>query len=607
MRMSTNNIASAAWLLLMLLTGQSVHSTVAACGFIANNYNYDTSSRCMQRNHNIAVRCVFEGCVSWRKQQSHHQFNFNRIKSSCTSLNAHSTSSATINAPLAPITTITTTGKERTSLHLISLPPKDDTFALPGESLVRECWRWKDSALGDGRDYFIPRPRALKAFHSLFVGMEITVLFGRNGNSNHGSLDESDLEVVLKLPSSEEGQSPVEVRLPLPHLLSSASILNVDDMPQSSKEYSFSETFVVEECAALSNCARLDVILVLKSIQQWQETEKKCDEDSSPALPTTKELADIATRHAVAYHLQQQISSKKRSDKSPSLLKRTGLASWLDLPGAIDKDATLPTNQQGSLTEEQCMEMYQLGQRLTSIEGAHPISTHLSLIAGGLAPRPNRPDREVIFRPYSSRDAHILLQLKRTVEVVSTWNPKDEYDTAMPGQGKKTATAKIKNVNGSHGRGRIKTLLDGALSAGKAARNEKVVPEIKKLKEYGSDGTPPVALANVVAEAAIEQAVQPTVAACVAKLVAMEADTSQRISQLRRRVNDIVVSLEENLVTFNVGDGSPQHKIQIQRMANKLLHAPTMQLREGRLSGAEDIDDVVKKIEEQLIMQMSET
>ena len=51
--------------------------------------------------------------------------------------------------------------------------------------------------------------------------------------------------------------------------------------------------------------------------------------------------------------------------------------------------------------------MNQLGERLTSMEGAYEISNHLCLIAvaGGLAPRPNRPDREVIFRPYSSRDA----------------------------------------------------------------------------------------------------------------------------------------------------------------------------------------------------------
>jgi hypothetical protein len=39
------------------------------------------------------------------------------------------------------------------------------------------------------------------------------------------------------------------------------------------------------------------------------------------------------------------------------------------------------------------------------MEGALAMCTHLSLVASRLSPRPNRPDREVVFRPYSSRDA----------------------------------------------------------------------------------------------------------------------------------------------------------------------------------------------------------
>ena len=68
-----------------------------------------------------------------------------------------------------------------------------------------------------------------------------------------------------------------------------------------------------------------------------------------------------------------------------------------------------------------------------------------------------------------------MLQLKRTAEVISV----------------------------GCGRGRLKTVINGALSAGKAARNEKIVPEIKKLKAYGSNGTPPSALAKEVADVRI--------------------------------------------------------------------------------------------------------
>lgn len=162
----------------------------------------------------------------------------------------------------------------------------------------------------------------------------------------------------------------------------------------------------------------------------------------------------------------------------------------------------------------------------------------------------------------------ILLQLKRTVEVISVINQKDATQ-------KKTG-----------GQGRIKILLDNALTAGKLARREDIVPEIIKLKEYGSDGTPPSTLASLVAEAAIEKAVKPSVVACVARLSAQESDTATQISIMRRRVNDIVVSL---------GDEQSLHKV-----ANKLLHKPTMQIREGKLS-QNDIKDLVRMIEKQLV------
>ena len=270
------------------------------------------------------------------------------------------------------------------SLHLISLPPTNDTFALQGESLVRECWRWKDAALGDGRDYFVPRPKALKAFQSLFVGMEITVVCdGEEGV-------ESIIEVVLKPPTKEV----VEVRLPLlTQGLTVDSILTHEVEHSSPKGGTFSQSFLIEECAALSNCARLDVILVLKTITQQGEA-------NNFAVCLQKMIAKTAARYVVAYNLQKQIHAQR--SKSKSLLERTGLSSWLDLDDGITKDQTTSASR---ITNKQCTEMNQLGERLTSMEGAYEISNHLCLIAGGLAPRPSRPDREVIFRPYSSRDA----------------------------------------------------------------------------------------------------------------------------------------------------------------------------------------------------------
>ena len=344
------------------------------------------------------------------------------------------------------------------SLHLVSLPPKDDSFSLPAESLIRDCWKWKDSVLGDGRDYFVPRPKTLKAFHSLFVGMEISVdvdfHLDQGGHQSNEEVEFSLNTVVLKLPASDGKQSPrTEVKLKSEQL--------------SKSNQSKSISYVVEECVALSNCARFEIILVLKETDQQQTNHEVM------AKNIRSMVTESAARLSVSYHLWKQTQNYK--SKSDSLLQRSGLASWMDLPDAINTEKNIANN---GISIEQTMQVMQLGKRLASTEGPLSISTHLSLIASGLAPRTNRPDRDVIFRPYSSRDAHILLQLKRTADVIS-----------------------ILGTNNTKRAGcRLKVLLDSALSAGKAARNEKIVPDIQQLKEFGSDGTPPIGMANAVAE-----------------------------------------------------------------------------------------------------------
>lgn len=92
---------------------------------------------------------------------------------------------------------------------------------------------------------------------------------------------------------------------------------------------------------------------------------------------------------------------------------------------------------------------------------------------------------------------------------------------------------------------------------------------------------------------------KPSVAACTAKLVAMETDTANEISRLRRRVHDIVASLASDDDDVD-SDGGGSHGIRLRKMANELLHAPTMRAREGRLS-REEIEVVVNDIERQLV------
>ena len=82
---------------------------------------------------------------------------------------------------------------------------------------------------------------------------------------------------------------------------------------------------------------------------------------------------------------------------------------------------------------------------------------------------------------------------------------------------------------------------------------------------------------------------KPSVAACISRLAAMETDTAEQISQMRKRVNYAVASL-----------GNDISNTQLQKMANKLLHAPTMQLRKGKLFSPAEMEQVVRDIEKQL-------
>lgn len=93
-------------------------------------------------------------------------------------------------------------------------------------------------------------------------------------------------------------------------------------------------------------------------------------------------------------------------------------------------------------------------------------------------------------------------------------------------------------------------------------------------------------------QAAIEQAVKGSVVLCVARLAAMDANAVEYISHLRQRVNEVVESFGQDR------NGN------LQKIANKLLHTPTIQLRQGILSG-NDIEDVVIMIEKELMSQFS--
>ncbi len=85
-------------------------------------------------------------------------------------------------------------------------------------------------------------------------------------------------------------------------------------------------------------------------------------------------------------------------------------------------------------------------------------------------------------------------------------------------------------------------------------------------------------------QAAIRRAVNPSVDACVSRLKALES--ANQISLLRQRVNDFVALF-----------ATDSNKSELQRVANELLHCPTMRLREGEVV---ELEEIVAGIEDQL-------
>ena len=102
----------------------------------------------------------------------------------------------------------------------------------------------------------------------------------------------------------------------------------------------------------------------------------------------------------------------------------------------------------------------------------------------------------------------------------------------------------------------------------------------------------------------MESAIEPTVKSCISKLAALEDGTSERIARLRERVHRFVVDLAEqkkgtNAITIqHTFDEKEGH--QLKQLANKLLHKPTMQIRQGSIN-TDEIEDSISRIENQLI------
>ena len=475
-----------------------------------------------------------------------------------------------INIPSASCPRLTTLQSHH-NIHLVSLPYSDTDSIDDGNDsstsddnidtkiLLKKCWQWKNSITGDNytprrqrrrrraRIKFIPRALTIQQFQELFIGMKIHVVID----------EDTKMKVVLKnTQTSLDNDIVIDVPSSSNYITNNTTPFSSSYITNNEKAAIEETIFTIEECSVISTCARMDIIFVLQS-------------DTNNDI-----LKQIATQYLVAYTIQQQLHF---------------------------------TSYQS--TKEQEKEVNLIANELKHIEGSRSISTHLCLVACGLATRPDKSTSEVIFRPFDSQDAHILLQMKRSVEIVSVMGDmsatrhtdkkrkKRNHKGKKQNRRRRSSTGRLESnrnkvsTQDSTSRGRIKTLLDTALTAGKKARNEAAIPEISSLKEYSKDDTPNEIMLPTI-DVVMDRAIKPSVTKCIKRLESFENGSSSQITSLRMQVYAMVDALTEQQ-DARMDDVRQR---QLKRLANKLLHQPTMQLRQEKLSDKE-LEDIILQIE----------
>jgi hypothetical protein len=361
-----------------------------------------------------------------------------------------------------------------------------------GAPVLAAVERWKDGALGSGHDYFVPRPRTLRALNAA-LSREI--------------LDALAADAVQTLP----------------------------------------------EVSVLCNCARFDVMVVV------------------PVPSCTEPVV----RRAVARTLLRQVQRRSTHPEVPNWksfrLPRFRVSA--DDPTRVAVPTTTP--YQDDILDEGLVDRIAGTFRVRT--GPEDVARYLCTVAAGIVGTQSHrrqkvgssggsDDPAVTFRPYSSRDAHILLQLKRTLDV----------------------------TNGPV----LSSLLRSALEAGKGSRNQQVVPAIRSLQQYatgaesgggryggiGAGPAPP----DLVREA-VEQAREAVIEPAVRRFC--EAWTA------RSATRDIVLlhcafkDLEDRHQLQKEGGGdTAQTAIITPRAVRELLHNATIALRRG---GSVQVEDVL--------------
>ncbi|KAK3264653.1 hypothetical protein CYMTET_26621 [Cymbomonas tetramitiformis] len=368
---------------------------------------------------------------------------------------------------------------ELQALYLISL-------RRPGPEAVGaayRCWKWKEAVLGNGHDFFVPRPRTTR-------------------------------KLAAALVASSSSEVPIL------------------------------------EALVLGNCERLDVYLCCAT-----------------ALPAEDVLDHIAAQ------LAWQIDRWSRGDGSQQTVSRfltTAPLSWHDREGLV----AWPSSSQCAKSSSTFVR--ELSRVLVLTAGPADVARYCCTVAMGLEGRPKHT-----YNPSSSRDAHIMLQLRRTLHAASA-----------PATGAPGSASALNPPCGTQ----LGLILRSGLQAGKAARNPADLPQMRKLrgssKGSGRYAQPvPMETALAAVQEAIDLVLEPVLKEYMGKLQAL--DNSNQIRRLRQRVEEVADELLQRAPQL---DSSTTRSVN--KEAQRLLHEPTILLRNG-VSVNESA--VVNAIEESLI------
>lgn len=266
----------------------------------------------------------------------------------------------------------------------------------------------------------------------------------------------------------------------------------------------------ISEAVVVSNCKRMEVLV---------------------ACEATFEESELANVISNLLCFQTSAWNARSAD--------TGMES---LTAFLDKPDVLVWPDANS--DSFCLNMFEsrrIFELLKVLSGTEAVTRYLSLVAAGLP-----VERELkTFAPFSSRDAHILLQLKRILDA-----------TSQQGSGPPPC------------RYRLGIVMRSVLAAGKAARDTTIVPELESSRP---SKFPSLRTAEANARVALAKGIEPCVARCTAEINALEH--SEVIANLRRRAE-----IAAGAAVGASGQSPETWKIAV----NQELHSPTAEIRAGR-------------------------